>query len=86
MDLFDLLALFSIPDVIAILVHICRGLWWLIKGVVTLLGMGVRAAGRGCAWLVARVRDRERRRDFPSATVVAGSVAGEHHGGLRVRR
>lgn len=84
MDLLELL--FSLPDLIGLVVYICQGLWWLTKGIVKLLGMGVRAAGRGCAWLVARVRDRERRRDFPAATVVARSVAGEHHGGLRVRR
>jgi hypothetical protein len=64
MELLELLCL--IPNLIEFLYLVWRGLWWLVKGVVALLGLGAR----GCLWLVARLRDRVRRRDFPTATLV----------------
>jgi hypothetical protein len=72
MELLELL--FMIPQLIEFIALVGRGLWWLARGVVTLLGLGVR----GCLWLVARLRDRMLRRDFPTATVVADRRP--HHG------
>jgi len=68
MELLELL--FSLPDLICLFYYLFRGLWWLCKGVVTLVGWIVRGVGRGCRWLFERVRDRWRNRDFPTATVV----------------
>ena len=67
MDLLELLL--SIPDLISLVAYVFYGLWWLLKGLLMLLGLLVRSIGRGCGWLRERLRERVRGRDFPRATV-----------------
>ena len=75
MELLELLL--WLPDLLGLLVYVFRGLWWLIKGIGTLIvlialfladvGCAIgRAIGRLPGWL----RDRARARDFPTASIV----------------
>jgi hypothetical protein len=67
----EILELISVvPGLIEAVLHVLWALWWLVKGL-----------GRGCVWLVDRVRRRDRDRDFPVATVVRAG-----HVGRRFRR
>ena len=67
MDLLELLL--SIPDLVALVFYVLQGVWWLLKGLGMLLGLVVRGIGRGCGWLLERLRERVRSRDFPRTTV-----------------
>jgi hypothetical protein len=63
----EILELISvIPGLVEALLHVCWAVWWLVRGL-----------GRGCLWLVDRVRRRDRDRDFPVVTVVRAGLVGQ---------
>ena len=93
MELLELLL--SLPDLLAFLYYVFKGLWWLLRGIVTLfvlIGLLIvdagRAIGRGVLRLGGWLRDRERARDFPTASVVVdrGADRGADRGVQRTDR
>ncbi len=84
MELLELLLWF--PDLLALVFYLFRGLfrglWWLVRGLGTLVVLIALflvdvgcAIGRGCCRLPDWLRDRERARDFPTASVVVDRSA-----------
>ena len=80
MELLELLL--SLPDLLAFLFYVCKGLWWLLRllgALVVLIARGIgaagRAIGRGFLRLLDWLRARERARDFPTASVVIDRTA-----------
>lgn len=75
MELLELLCL--LPNLLEAVLYLFRGLWWLVRGIwalvvlIALFFVDVGCAiGRGFRRLLDWLRDRDRDRDFPTATVV----------------
>jgi hypothetical protein len=66
MELLELF--FMLPDLFNAIFYLFRGLWWLVRGAISLVWWAARGIGRGASSLVERVRGRDR--GFPTAIVV----------------
>lgn len=75
MELLELL--WILPNLLETVFYLFKGLWWLVRGIwalvvliaLFLVDVGC-AIGRGSRRLIDRLRERDRERDFPTATVV----------------
>ena len=83
MELLELLL--WLPDLLGLIVYVFRGLWWLVRGLaalVVLIALFLAdvgcAIGRGFGRLLDWLRDRDRARDFPTASIVVDRRADRH--------